>query len=1203
MPSARTSQQKLLVEASASQSLSSREPVQKGNEERGDLLFPPTQHKDNNQWIFAVPMKPALICLIETHVKQAKIAKFVNSLLPGWHFEENYSFSELGKIWILWHPSVKVVILSKSLQMVTCEVHFPENPVSFIVSFVYASNEEAARRSLWGEIVCQASRQSMTGKAWAVLGDFNQILVPADHSTRIDMNMDRAMREFSDSLLQASLMDLVYRGSSFTWWNKRKASPVAKKLDRILVNDDWQALFPFSTGFFGAPIFSDHSPGSISLNPAEPRQKKPFKFFNFLLKNQNFLPLICESWHSINVVGSDMYRVAAKLRDLKKIIREFSKENYSNLEKRVKEALEVLSVAQVRMLSSPSIVNADLELEAARKWDTLSKAEESFFYQKSRITWLDVGDQNSAYFHRMAATRQSINHIHFLDDDAGNRITTQLGIKSHCVEFFKDLLGSDVPQSLFVQEDIKAILNFECSADQRVSLDAMFTKEEIKDAFFSLPRNKSSGPDGYSAEFFISCWSVVGVEVTAAVSEFFSSGKLLKQWNSTCLVLIPKIQNASKVSDFRPISCLNTIYKVISKLLAFRLKSILPSVVSHSQSAFMPGRLLSENVLLASEIVQGYNRRNIEPRAMLKIDLRKAFDTVRWDFVLSTLSALGIPEKCIGWIRECVCTPTFSISVNGMSDGFFKSTRGLRQGDPLSPYLFVLAMEVFSRLLVSRFESGYISYHPKASALDISHLMFADDVMVFFDGSSSSLHGIYEVLDDFAGWSGLTMNREKTLLFHAGLSPRGEAEIAHYGFPSGTLPVRYLGLPLMSRKLRINEYSPLLEKITNKFRGWATKSLSFAGRTQLLKSGQNSLVKCLFTQKRGWLGTTQTFCLEHYLVPQAHLVTLLKQRFFMGRLATSPQEFMLKTHSHIYSISVNLNDDPTIKVRDFELPGHRYHLEGTYDGNFFMYDFHKGGSVVSNPLLRQTKWIPADEIICSMSMGYDGSRPEKSYSIIGDNSYNTDHLAGKVTRRFAVFEFATNAWKITNHTSFHKESHSELIVSDSDRVSLNGNLYWTAYNYNETGQYFIIMLDFSKEIEKRRIFCILPFKGKTACTHTRGLAIYKGDRFSALEQCARTREIEIWVTKNKIGNGDDEDNVVWIKFMTVSIPNFPLLSVVIDVAGEEAYHLQPRLFEKIIPERCRYEVLSTKAEIRLAKPEIITWSSLKYGKGQGDMRT
>ncbi|KAG7582900.1 Reverse transcriptase domain [Arabidopsis suecica] len=180
--------------------------------------------------------------------------------------------------------------------------------------------------------------------------------------------------------------------------------------------------------------------------------------------------------------------------------------------------------------------------------------------------------------------------------------------------------------------------------------------------------------------------------------------------------------------------------------------------------------------------------------------------------------------------------PSFSISINGRSDGFFKSKRGLRQGDPLSPYLFVLAMEVFSKLMNSRFDSGYISYHPKTEDLKISHLMFADDVMIFFDGSSSSLHGIYEVLDDFAGWSGLQLKREKTLLFHAGLSPNETREISAYGFPEGALPVRYLGLPLMSRKLKISEYSPLLDKIKKKFSAWAVKTLSFAGRAQLISS-------------------------------------------------------------------------------------------------------------------------------------------------------------------------------------------------------------------------------------------------------------------------------------------------------------------------------------------------------------------------------
>lgn len=145
-------------------------------------------------------------------------------------------------------------------------------------------------------------------------------------------------------------------------------------------------------------------------------------------------------------------------------------------------------------------------------------------------------------------------------------------------------------------------------------------------------------------------------------------------------------------------------------------------------------------------------------------------------------------------------------------------------------------MEVFSRLLHSRFDQGYISFHPKASGISLSHLMFADDVMIFFDGSEASLHGINEALVDFASWSGLHMNREKTHLFHAGLNVLQSNAIARHGFPAASLPIRYLGLPLMHRKLKISEYDPLLAQIAGKFRGWATKTLSFAGRTQLIAS-------------------------------------------------------------------------------------------------------------------------------------------------------------------------------------------------------------------------------------------------------------------------------------------------------------------------------------------------------------------------------
>ncbi|KAL9818900.1 putative RNA-directed DNA polymerase [Arabidopsis thaliana] len=266
---------------------------------------------------------------------------------------------------------------------------------------------------------------------------------------------------------------------------------------------------------------------------------------------------------------------------------------------------------------------------------------------------------------------------------------------------------------------------------------------------------------------------------------------------------------------------MNTLYKVIARLLTDRLQKLLSCVISPSQSAFLPGRLLAEKVLLATEMVHGYNWRNISLRGMLKVDLRKAFDSVRWEFIIAALLALGVPTKFINWIHQCISTPTFTVSVNGCCGGFFKSAKGLRQGDPLSPYLFVLAMEVFSKLLNSRFDSGYIRYHPKASDLSISHLMFADDVMIFFDGGSSSLHGICETLEDFASWSGLKAERNS---------------LAAYGFPQGCLPIRYLGLPLMCRKLRIAEYEPLLEKISKKFRSWATNCFSYAGRVQLIAS-------------------------------------------------------------------------------------------------------------------------------------------------------------------------------------------------------------------------------------------------------------------------------------------------------------------------------------------------------------------------------
>lgn len=633
---------------------------------------------------------------METRVKQPKIKKFVNNLLPGWSYEDNYNFSELGKIWVIWHSTVKVVVLAKSLQQITCEVLLPEYQAAMVVTIIYAANNANLRTALWAELEHLATSPCITGKPWCVLGDFNQTLHPHEHSIPKSLNIDKRMLEFGQCLVNADLEDLNFRGNSFTWWNKRKSAPIAKKLDRVLVNDEWLSVFPNSLASFSNPAFSDHVCSTVTLTPNLLRKKRPFKFFNYLLQNPEFLPLITEEWYSINVVGSAMFRISEKLRILKKCIREFSRSNYSELEKRVEEAHTILLIRQNETLQDPSALNAEREIEAQIKWLELVAAEEAFLLQRSRILWLSQGDANTAYYHRMVASRRAINHIHFLIDEAGTRYESHTAVEAHCVDYFSNLFGSDIEPQMFVQEDLDFLFNFTCSQQDKNSFTAAFSAQEIRDVFFSLPRNKTSGPDGFSSEFFTSCWSVVGPEITEAVQEFFRSGNLLRQWNATTLVLIPKIANASSTSDFRPISCLNTVYKVVAKLLANRLQKLLPKVISQAQSAFMPGRLLAENVLLATDLVLGYNTSNSEPKAMLKVDLRKAFDSIRWDFIIGTLRAISVPEIFIGWIYQCISTASFSVSINGASGGFFNSTKGIRQGDPMSPYLFVLAMEGLS---------------------------------------------------------------------------------------------------------------------------------------------------------------------------------------------------------------------------------------------------------------------------------------------------------------------------------------------------------------------------------------------------------------------------------------------------------------------------------------------------------------------------
>lgn len=218
---------------------------------------------------------------------------------------------------------------------------------------------------------------------------------------------------------------------------------------------------------------------------------------------------------------------------------------------------------------------------------------------------------------------------------------------------------------------MQEICTFRCSPEDCRLLEAELTAEEIRKILFAMLNSKSPGSDGFPAEFFKTTWSVIASDFIVAVQSVFRFGFLPKGVNSTILALVPKKLDSLEMKDYRPIACCNVLYKVVSKILANRLKFLLPRIILENQSAFVQGRLLMENVLLASELVKDYHKELISPRCLMKIDISKAFDSVQWSFVLKSLSVLGFPERFIHWIKLCISSPSFSVQVNEDLAGYF----------------------------------------------------------------------------------------------------------------------------------------------------------------------------------------------------------------------------------------------------------------------------------------------------------------------------------------------------------------------------------------------------------------------------------------------------------------------------------------------------------------------------------------------------
>ncbi|WMV41202.1 hypothetical protein MTR67_034587 [Solanum verrucosum] len=311
-------------------------------------------------------------------------------------------------------------------------------------------------------------------------------------------------------------------------------------------------------------------------------------------------------------------------------------------------------------------------------------------------------------------------------------------------------------QNARIDERILQYIPTIVTAEQNEMMQAMPTMEELRQVVFAMNPNSVAGPDGIGGgKFYQTCWSIIKEDSLAAVQSFFCGNTMPKFMTHACLVLLPKNEQPIRFRDLRPISLSNFTNKIISKLLSMRLPTILPLLLSDNQSGFVRGRSITESIMLAQEITHGIKKPQIGNNVVIKLDMAKAYDRVSWSFICLVLRRFGFGELLIDLVWRIMSNNWYSIIINGHRHGFFHSTRGLKQGDPLSPALFILGAEVLSRLLNSLHQiPNYKGFFMEPKGPQINHLSFADDVIIFAATDRHSLKLIMDKLGEYEHTSG-----------------------------------------------------------------------------------------------------------------------------------------------------------------------------------------------------------------------------------------------------------------------------------------------------------------------------------------------------------------------------------------------------------------------------------------------------------------
>ena len=690
-------------------------------------------------------------------------------------------------------------------------------------------------------------------------GDWNCVLdmkIDCNYTSRT--HRQRTRNRLKELMADENLIDIfreLYPNKRLYSWRRFNTTKQGR-LDYFLISENLGSLIKNSLINL-APIKSlDHALVTISLRKNEFKRDRPFwKFNNSLLRDKKYIEQIKElintikqqyalpvynihSEHFNGIPSSDIQFTIPDQLFFETLLMEIRGKtiSYSSYKKKIQNSEELTlqeNIAQLEADSENLHQNINKLEELKDQLQQLRNKKIEGIIVRSKSQWIREGEKASRYFCNLE-NRNFINKtVGFLDRGSGEIITNQSDILKEVYCFYKNLYSFkevDDADLTFLKDDAKIL-----DSNDTIGLEGEITIAEIALVLKNMKNNKSPGPDGFTTEFYKFFFSDIGHFLVRSFNESFCNGKLSTTQYQGVITCIPKEGKPKQfIKNWRPISLLNVSYKLLSACIASRIKQVLPSIIHESQKGFMKGRYIGENIRLLYDTILTTEKENI-PGLLLMVDFEKAFDSVSWSFIERSLLFFNFPDCIIQWFKVLYNNASSCISFNGQYSEWFKLHRGCRQGDPISPYLYLICAEILSLMIRSNKNIKGLTLKEK----DILLSLFADDTTLFLDGSEKSFKEAINILETFGKISGLKINNDKTQIAWLGSEKNSNTKYMidrNFVWDPGTFKVLGVTFSTNSKDICKLNYDGKINELKRDIARWKKRPLTPLGKITLIKT-------------------------------------------------------------------------------------------------------------------------------------------------------------------------------------------------------------------------------------------------------------------------------------------------------------------------------------------------------------------------------